>query len=94
MDLVPRDAHWQLSYPERTVGILKDMLDAMVRSFPDADPSELLGRCLAAMNDMLKTPGGASPFQRLFARIPADYAGHRAGTREPSAAHGRGLRGG
>ena len=70
VDLVPRDAHWQLSYPERTVGILKDMLDAMVRSFPDADPSELLGRSLAALNDMLKTPGGASPFQRLIAHTP------------------------
>ena len=59
---MPRDAHWQLSYPERTVGILKDMLDAMVRSFPDVGPQELLGRCLAAMNDMLKTPAELLPF--------------------------------
>ena len=35
VDLVPRDAHWQLSYPERTIGILKDMLDAMARA-PDS----------------------------------------------------------
>ena len=44
VDLVPRDAHWQLSYPERTIGILNGMLDAMARSFPDVEPSELLGR--------------------------------------------------
>eukprot|EP00969_Alexandrium_andersonii_P216159 9547664-Alexandrium_andersonii.AAC.1 len=46
------------------------MLDAMARSFPDVGPSELLGRCLAAMNDSLKTPGGASPFQQLLGRSP------------------------
>ena len=70
VDIIPRDAHWQNSLPERAIQVMKDMLSSMSRDTPETDPQELLGRALAAYNDMMKTPGGNSPFMRLIGRTP------------------------
>ena len=67
-DLIPRDAHWQLSLPERSVGILKSMMTSLARSSPTMPSFEFLGRALAAYNDMSHSLGGGSPSQRLLGR--------------------------
>ena len=38
---------------------------------PETEPQELLGKALAAYNDMVKTPGGNSPLMRLIGRTPS-----------------------
>ena len=70
MQTTPAGAHWQLSLPERTIETIKSMLTAMAKTNPEIAHDELLGRCLAAFNDMSKTRGGWSPFQRLISRTP------------------------
>ena len=44
VDIIPRDAHWQNSLPERAVQVIRDMLNSMSRDSPQTEPEELLGR--------------------------------------------------
>ena len=50
-ELVPTDAHWQLPLPDRSIGILKDMMSTLARAAPQSSAREPLGRALAAHND-------------------------------------------
>ena len=38
VEFVPRDAHWQLSLPERVIAVLKGTLSAMARTSPGTSP--------------------------------------------------------
>lgn len=60
VDIFPRDAHWQNSLPEGAIQVMKDMLGSMSRDASETEPEELLGRALAAYNDMMKTPGATA----------------------------------
>ena len=57
LDLQPREASWQASVTENTIGIVKDTMTRIALLKPDLKPTEVLAAAVLAHNEMERVRG-------------------------------------
>lgn len=66
---IPAEAHWKIGLVEVSIRIIKDMLTALAKEFPDKPVDELFAKTLWAINSRA-VYNGFSPLQHATGRSP------------------------
>eukprot|EP00435_Cladocopium_sp_Y103_P053704 s442_g17.t1 len=74
LDIIPAEAHWQISHAERVIGSVKHVMSLLVREDPSITPEEAFSEALRVGNEK-EVVRGYSPVQHALGRTP-DTSGH------------------
>ena len=69
LDIIPAEAHWQLSHAERVIGSVKHVMTLLAREDPTITPEEAFAEALRVGNEK-EVVRGYSPMQHALGRSP------------------------